>query len=153
MILHLYVCVCIYVQFYLSSMCVRTSAFAVILIRVSYLLQGGYLMPPFVSDFSSVTNSPLFSSTSSPHLFSHLLFSSHFSFDFSSHYLDFSPPIRQADGTLLNSSATLYVTMLFQFSKVSPIRSRIYGIQDKLRAVEKELNRIKGGKEKENDVY
>ena len=61
--------------------------------------------------------------------------------------------IRQADGTLLNSSATLYVTMLFQFSKVSPIRSRIYGIQDKLRAVEKELNRIKGGKEKENDVY
>jgi hypothetical protein len=50
------------------------------------------------------------------------------------------------------SSASIYVTLLFQYSKVSPIRSRIYGIQDKIRAVDKELNRIKSGNEKENDV-
>jgi uncharacterized protein HemY len=36
--------------------------------------------------------------------------------------------------------------------KVSPIRSKIYGVQDKLREVEKELNRIKAGKEKDSDL-
>ena len=59
---------------------------------------------------------------------------------------------RQDNGTLLASSSSIYVTLLFQFSKVSPIRARIYGVQDKLRTIDKELTRIRSGNEKEIDI-
>jgi hypothetical protein len=45
------------------------------------------------------------------------------------------------------SEATLYVSGLFQFSKVAPIRSVVTGVQERLRAVEKELATLKCGKE------
>jgi hypothetical protein len=59
--------------------------------------------------------------------------------------------LRQASGELKLSQAGLYLTVHFQYSKVSPIRARIYAVQDKLRLVEKELTRLRSGREKEAD--
>jgi hypothetical protein len=49
------------------------------------------------------------------------------------------------------SEASLYVTLLFQYSKVVPVRNRIYSVQEKLREVERELSRLKAGRSKAKD--
>jgi hypothetical protein len=54
--------------------------------------------------------------------------------------------IKQKDGTEKQSLARLYVNLTFQYSKVVPIRNRVYFIQDKLQTLERELSRLKAGK-------
>jgi hypothetical protein len=41
--------------------------------------------------------------------------------------------------------AKLFVVLHFQFSKVQPLRTRIYHLQDELRGVEKDLSELKVG--------
>ena len=56
--------------------------------------------------------------------------------------------VRRANGSqLLKPSLTPALSGLFQFSKVAPIRSIISNVQERLRAVEKELATLKCGKE------
>jgi hypothetical protein len=50
------------------------------------------------------------------------------------------------------SEASLYVTLQFQYSKVVPIRNKIYMVQEKLREVERELARLKAGRAKEPEI-
>jgi hypothetical protein len=59
--------------------------------------------------------------------------------------------LRTSTGELKLSQAGLYLTLHFQYSKVAPIRAKIYTVQDKLRVVEKDLFRLRSGKEKEHD--
>ena len=59
--------------------------------------------------------------------------------------------LREASGELKLSQSGLYLTIHFQYSKVAPIRAKIYTVQDKLRLVEKELTRLRSGQEKEHD--
>eukprot|EP01034_Spumella_vulgaris_P022487 gene22487-28615_t len=54
--------------------------------------------------------------------------------------------IKQKDGTEKQSAARLYVNLTFQYSKVVPIRNRVYFVQDKLQTLERELSRLKAGK-------
>lgn len=56
--------------------------------------------------------------------------------------------LRDSLGYLQNSTATLFVNMIFQYSKVIPIRNSIYLLQDKLYSTEKELVLLKSGKHK-----
>lgn len=54
--------------------------------------------------------------------------------------------IRDAKAALQPSNGTLYVNMVFQYSKVVPIRNEIYRVQDQIKVVETALARIKSGK-------
>jgi hypothetical protein len=54
--------------------------------------------------------------------------------------------IKQKDGTEKQSAARLYVNLTFQYSKVVPIRNRVYFVQDKLQTLERDLSRLKAGK-------
>ena len=57
--------------------------------------------------------------------------------------------IRDEDGNLEPSDARIFVSMQFQYSKVVPIRNRIYEVQDRLRLVERELAQVKAGRGEE----
>ena len=46
----------------------------------------------------------------------------------------------------------MLVSGLFQFSKVVPLRAKISQVQDKLRAIEKELATLKTGKDPSTNV-
>ena len=54
---------------------------------------------------------------------------------------------RYPNGDFKPSDASILVSGLFQYSKVAPIRNKISQVQDKLRAVEKELATLKTGKD------
>lgn len=54
--------------------------------------------------------------------------------------------LRLASGELMQSDARLFVRLTFNYSKVVPMRNKIYQIQDKLRIIEKDLATIKAGK-------
>ena len=62
-------------------------------------------------------------------------------------FFSFTLCYRQDAGDYAVSGATLFVTGLFQYSKVAPIRALVTGIQERLRAVEKELANLKCGKD------
>ncbi len=54
--------------------------------------------------------------------------------------------IRAQDGELKASSAKLYVNLTFQYSKIVPIRNKIYLIQDQIQGIERQLAMLKAGK-------
>lgn len=54
--------------------------------------------------------------------------------------------VRDEEGNLEPSDARIFVTLQFQYSKVVPIRNRIYEVQDRLRVVERELAQVKAGR-------
>lgn len=51
----------------------------------------------------------------------------------------------EATGVVKEEYAKLFVTLHFQFSKVLPLRTKIYHIQDSLRGIEKRLKLLKAG--------
>lgn len=53
--------------------------------------------------------------------------------------------IRDVYGKLQPTESTISVNLIFQYSKIVPLRNSIYVIQDRLRSVEKELTQIKSG--------
>lgn len=54
--------------------------------------------------------------------------------------------IRCIDGSLKHSNAQLYVNLTFQYSKVVPIRSKVYLIQDKMHSIDRDLVQLRSGK-------
>lgn len=56
-------------------------------------------------------------------------------------------PSRHPSGDMKQCEAQLAVSCLFQYSKVDPIRKRVAAVQERLRAVEKELASLKAGKD------
>jgi len=59
--------------------------------------------------------------------------------------------LRAESGDLLPSNARIFANICFQFSKLVPVRNRIYEHQDKLRKYEKELARLKTGTVEDKD--
>lgn len=59
---------------------------------------------------------------------------------------------RHPNGDFKPSEASMLVSGLFQFSKVVPLRAKISQVQDKLRAIEKELATLKTGKDPSTNV-
>ena len=62
--------------------------------------------------------------------------------------------VMQKDGTIGNTGdcrPRLFCTLTFQYSKVVPLRNKIYFAQDKLRGIEKELVSIKAGTAKKEE--
>lgn len=53
--------------------------------------------------------------------------------------------VRTIDGSLKDSAALLYVNMTFQYSKVVPIRSSIYVLQDKIETINKKIAELRSG--------
>lgn len=51
----------------------------------------------------------------------------------------------QVNGRWVPSAARLYVKVKFMYSKIVPLRNRIYALQDKKRSVEKEMTLIQIG--------
>jgi len=55
--------------------------------------------------------------------------------------------VRQVSGLLkLSKLARLYCSLTFQYSKVIPVRNKVYLLQDRLQGIERELARLKAGK-------
>jgi hypothetical protein len=70
--------------------------------------------------------------------------------------VDKTLPLRvmQKDGTIGNTGdcrPRLFCTLTFQYSKVVPLRNKIYFAQDKLRGIEKELVSLKAGTAKREE--
>jgi len=59
--------------------------------------------------------------------------------------------IRAESGALIPSNARIFLNVCFQYSKLVPVRNKIYEHQDKLRRIEKELARLKAGQFEEKD--
>jgi hypothetical protein len=62
--------------------------------------------------------------------------------------------VMQKDGTIGNTGdcrPRLFCTLTFQFSKVVPLRNKIYFAQDKLRAIEKDLVALKSGTKRKEE--
>lgn len=59
--------------------------------------------------------------------------------------------LRSESGALVQSNARIFLNVCFQFSKLVPVRNKIYEHQDKLRKIEKELARLKAGHVEEKD--
>lgn len=62
--------------------------------------------------------------------------------------------VMQKDGTMGNTGPIrprLFCTLTFQYSKVVPLRNKIYFAQDKLRAIEKELVALKAGTKRKDE--
>lgn len=53
--------------------------------------------------------------------------------------------------TIQNDYAKLFVVLQFQFSKVQPLRTRIYHLQDEIRGIEKELAELNAGNKLPDD--
>eukprot|EP01035_Chromulina_nebulosa_P020166 gene20166-26180_t len=58
---------------------------------------------------------------------------------------------KQTNNTKKLSEAKLFVSVKFEYSKVVPLRNRIYSVQDKLRQLEKSLAAIKSGRNQVDD--
>jgi len=58
---------------------------------------------------------------------------------------------KQTNNTKKLSEAKLFVSVKFEYSKVVPLRNRIYSVQDKLRQLEKSLAAIKSGRNQGDD--
>jgi hypothetical protein len=54
---------------------------------------------------------------------------------------------REDDGTLRPSEARLFVSLLFMYSKVVPIRNKLYALQDRVRQIDRQIGEIKDRKE------
>jgi len=59
--------------------------------------------------------------------------------------------IRSESGALIQSNARIFLNICFQYSKLVPVRNKIYEHQDKLRKIEKELARLKAGHLEDKD--
>jgi hypothetical protein len=60
--------------------------------------------------------------------------------------------IRDAMAKLHSTEGKLYVNLIFQYSKVVPIREEIYRIQDKLKKIEQDLINLKSGRANKDKV-